>query len=133
MFLAGGVGITPIRSILRDAHAAGHVFQDALLLFGNRDERCVPFEDEFSAMGDIGVRLVVCLEKPSEKWEGERGLITAEMVRRYVDPANSQVFLAAGPPVMVSAMEHVLDASASSRIDGSLSVLGRRSRRSIRA
>ena len=49
-FLVGGVGITPARSMLRDACAAGRVFDDALLFYGNRDASCVPFEAEFAAM-----------------------------------------------------------------------------------
>ncbi len=108
-FLAGGVGITPVRSILRDARAHGRVFADALLLYGNRDETCVPFADELLGMGDVGLRTVVCLEEPSDAWKGERGLITAETIRRHMDPADGRVFLVAGPPAMVDAMERVLD------------------------
>lgn len=108
-FLVGGVGITPVRSILRDARQRGRVFADALLLFGNRDADCVPFEAEFLSMGDIGVRMVVCYEQPPIGWTGESGFITAEMVRGYLDPADGRPFVVAGPPVMVAAMERVLD------------------------
>ena len=107
--LVGGVGITPVRSILRDARARDRVFSDALVLYGNRDETCVPFSEELLAMGDLGVRTVVCLERASDAWTGERGFITAETVRRYMDPADGRLFLLAGPPAMVGAMEHVLD------------------------
>jgi ferredoxin-NADP reductase len=107
-FLAGGVGITPVRSILRDAVARGRHFDDAVLVYGNRDESCVPFQSELEAMEGIGVRLVVALERPPQDWSGEAGFITAEMVRRYV-PSDGRPFLVTGPPVMVSAIEHVLD------------------------
>ena len=108
-FLIGGVGITPVRSILRDAAARGRRFDDALLLYGNRDESCVPFVDEFEAMGDIGVRVVPCYERPSEEWDGERGFVTAEMVRRHMPVGDGRPFVVTGPPPMVSAMEIVLD------------------------
>jgi ferredoxin-NADP reductase len=108
-FLVGGVGITPVRSLLRDALQSGRVFDDALLFYGNRDARCTPFAEEFAAMGEIGVRLVLCLERAPNGWEGERGFITAETVRRHVDPLDGRPFLVAGPPVMVEAMECVLD------------------------
>jgi ferredoxin-NADP reductase len=108
-FLVGGVGVTPVHSVLRDAHARGRRFNDALLLYGNRDESCVPFLGEFEAMGDIGVRVVVVFEEPPEGWTGESGFITAETVRRHVDPADGRPFVVTGPPAMVAAMELVLD------------------------
>ena len=67
-FLVGGVGITPIRSILRHADATGSAFEDALLVYGNRDESCVPFADEFARMERIGLRTVICYEHASETW-----------------------------------------------------------------
>ena len=108
-FLVGGVGITPVRSLLRDARAHGRVFDDALLLYGNRDESCIPFGAELAAMSDLGVRLVNVLERPTGEWEGERGFIDAEIVRRYLGPDDGRPFVLTGPPVMVAAVEGVLD------------------------
>jgi NAD(P)H-flavin reductase len=70
----------------------------------------MPFADEFRAMSDIGVRTVLCLEHPGPDWAGERGFITAETVRRHLDlGADNRPFFVTGPPVMVDAMEKVLD------------------------
>ena len=108
VFLTGGTGITPVRSILRDAAARGRGFDDALVLYGNRDETCVPFGAELAEMADIGVRLVLCYERASDTWQGERGFITAETVLRHA-AVDSRPFVVTGPPVMVGAMERVLD------------------------
>jgi ferredoxin-NADP reductase len=108
-FLVGGVGITPVRSMLRDAMQTDRAFDDALLLFGNRDESCVPFAQEFAAMSPIGVRTVICYEHAGDAWIGERGFISAETVRRHLDATDGRPFVVAGPPVMVAAMERVLD------------------------
>ncbi len=109
-FLVGGVGITPARSMLRDACATGRVFDDALLFYGNRDASCVPFEAEFAAMASNGVRTVLCFEQPPAGWSGERGFITAETVRRHLGPPeDDRPFIVAGPPPMVESMELVLD------------------------
>jgi ferredoxin-NADP reductase len=108
-FLVGGVGITPVHAILRDAVQTGRDFADALLIYGNRDEDCAPFAEEFAGMVSIGVRTVLVYERPSDIWDGERGFITAETVRRHVDPLDGRVFLVAGPPVMVDVMERILD------------------------
>jgi len=108
-FLAGGVGITPVRSTLRQAKVDGRSFVDVLLLYGNRDETCVPFLEEFEEMADMGVRTIVVYEQPPRLWTGERGFITAETVRRHVDPDDGRPFVVTGPPVMVEVMERVLD------------------------
>jgi ferredoxin-NADP reductase len=108
-FLVGGVGITPVRSMLRDAAARGRRFADALLLYGNRDDSCAPFLGEFEAMGQIGVRTVVVYERPAAGWAGESGFITAETVRRHIVVTDGRPFVVTGPPVMVEAMEAVLD------------------------
>jgi len=108
-FLVGGVGITPVRSALRDARSRCRAFADAPLFYGNRDESCIPFRRELEAMSESGVRLVNVLEVPSPQWKGERGLITAELVARYVEPDACQSFFVTGPPAMVTAMERVLD------------------------
>lgn len=108
-FLAGGVGITPARSLLRDAVLTGRAFDDALVVYGNRDPGCVPFLAELEAMGGSGVRVVPVYEQPPVGWAGERGFITAETVARHVNPGDGRVFYVSGPPVMVDAMETVLD------------------------
>jgi ferredoxin-NADP reductase len=109
-FLVGGVGITPARSILRDAAARGRVFEDAVLFYGIRDASCVPFADEFAAMGPNGVRTVLCYEDAPAGWTGGRGFISPELVRGHLDPgADDRPFVVAGPPPMVEAMERVLD------------------------
>jgi glycine betaine catabolism B len=108
-FLIGGIGITPVRSVLRDAASRGRHFDDALLLYGNRDETCVPYLGEFEKMDGIGVRVVVAYEHPPRGWTGETGFITADMVLRHMDADDSRPFVVAGPPAMVSAMEAVLE------------------------
>lgn len=110
VFLVGGVGITPVRSMLRDACARGRVFEDAVVFYGNRDDSCVPFAAEIDAMSGCGVRTVLCYESPPTGWAGETGLITAETVRRHLAGApGDRTFIVAGPPLMVEAMEVVLD------------------------
>lgn len=108
-FLVGGVGITPVHSILRDRAQRGEAFEDAVMFYGNRDEACIPYLSEFLAMGDLGVRVVSVLEHAPEAWSGERGFITADIVRRHLED-DGRPFLVAGPPIMVVSMEAVLDA-----------------------
>lgn len=109
VFLTGGVGITPVRSFLRDALATGRDFDDALVLYGNRSQRCVAFLDELQAIEGHGVRVVLCYEHPDAGWQGESGFITAETVLRHIGSIGGRLFAVSGPPPMVDAMEAVLD------------------------
>jgi len=108
-YLVGGVGIAPARSMLRDAMHRRHVFDDALVLYGNRDAKCVPFQDELLAMDSAGVRVVPVLERPHPGWTGETGLVTASIVARHCDLADGRPLYVAGPPPMVAAVQRVLD------------------------
>jgi len=108
-FLVGGVGVGPARCMVRDAAQRGTGLT-ALVFDGNLDETCVPFKDEFDGYerDDPRVRFVHVLEKPSEAWTGERGYITADLVRRHCDPADGWHWFVTGPPAMVTAMRQVL-------------------------
>lgn len=108
-FLTGGVGVTPVRSLLRSAAAEGRTFADALVMFGVRDDACTPFLDDLRGLAEAGVRIVVVCEHPSPEWRGERGLITAERVKRNGGEGAKRTFVVTGPPMMVMAMEAVLD------------------------
>jgi ferredoxin-NADP reductase len=108
-FLVGGVGITPARSILRDRVLKGEPFDDAVVFFGNRDESCIPYREELDAMGPMGVRVVNVLERPPADWGGEAGFVSAQIVRRHLDTTDGRMVIVSGPPVMVVAMERVLD------------------------
>lgn len=108
VFLTGGIGITPARSILRDAEQRGTDLR-ATVLFGNADDTCVPFADELRHMGEEGLcELVLVYERPPADWPGERGMIDAALVARHVDVSGDMPFVVSGPPAMADAMDRVL-------------------------
>lgn len=111
LMLAGGVGITPIRSILRDAWQHGRSLSGALL-YGNRSIECIPYGDELEKSSGDELCVVHVLEHPPEGWNGERGFVTVDVVKRHMDPLQVDLAIAAGPPAMVEAMEKVLDGLA---------------------
>jgi len=108
-FLVGGVGITPMRSIVCDSvqRATGLT---ALVFDGNLDESCIPFREEFDGWEreHPGISFVHVLERPGEQWAGERGYIGADTVLRHCDPTDGRHWFVSGPPAMVDAMSRVL-------------------------
>ncbi len=99
VFVAGGVGITPIRSMLRCLADRGDD-RPAVLICGNRTEGDILFRDELAGLPE-NVRVVHVLSAAGEDWDGETGLITREVIERHagelLERAEAYV---CGPPPM---------------------------------
>lgn len=108
-FLVGGVGVTPARAIIRDAVQRDTGLEIALF-YGNQDEGSIPFGAEFDryAATHPEIRVVHVLAAPGAEWKGERGFITGEIVRRWVEPLDGWHWVVTGPPAMITAMARVI-------------------------
>jgi ferredoxin-NADP reductase len=108
-FLVGGVGVTPAHSIIRDAVVRKTGLAVALF-YGNQDQDGIPFGAEFDvyAAEHPEIAVVHVLAAPRPGWAGETGFITAEVVRRHVDPLDGWHWVVTGPPAMIDAMKRVL-------------------------
>lgn len=107
-FLAGGIGITPVVSILRDA-VMTRPSLDAAVFHGNGSAVCRPYADELFELTRRlpGLRVIEVIENPEADYEGERGLLTEEVVRRHLDSFGTRAWAVSGPPAMVEAMKRV--------------------------
>jgi ferredoxin-NADP reductase len=110
VFLSGGIGITPCRSMIRDAEQRRTGLR-VRLFYGNHDQVCVPYSGEFAdyERKDRRFKVIHVLEDPLPGWVGERGFITADLVRRHVQALEEWLYVITGPPAMVTAMETVAD------------------------
>ena len=118
VFVAGGIGITPIRSILTQA-AFDADLRETFLFYSNRRAEEAAFVEELARMESrpSGLRLVSTLtgaEATNEGWAGEQGRVDLDMIARYVDPAAA-TFYVSGPPAMVSGLRDVLAGSGIER------------------
>ncbi|MDX1396242.1 MAG: ferric reductase-like transmembrane domain-containing protein [Gemmatimonadota bacterium] len=109
VFVAGGVGIAPIMSMLRTLADRGDR-RPMVLVYGNADRESVIFRDELEALRSrLDLRVVHVLEDPPEGWTGERGLITGEIVRRALPPRASELhYFICGPTPMSEAVQKAL-------------------------
>jgi ferredoxin-NADP reductase len=122
-FLTAGIGITPVRSILRFMADTGTALP-VTLIYGNSNEETITFRDDLeeTARRLPSLELVHVLSAPTRSWEGRRGHIDAELVRSVVtDPSTSPLYIS-GPPPMVEAMRAL---AAELGIPSSLLVLER--------
>ncbi|MCI5210097.1 MAG: FAD-dependent oxidoreductase [Candidatus Electrothrix sp. ATG2] len=106
--LAGGIGITPIQSMLVDS-AFRHDRRRITLIYGNRDDDDVPFADDLVKFSLSGLRVVHVLERSFGKVQAYQGRINAKIIRSEVrSDLQEATFLISGSPVMVGAMEEQL-------------------------
>jgi ferredoxin-NADP reductase len=119
VFLAGGIGVTPFRSIVVSAARAS--LQHRLFLFySNRSPKDAAFLDELEKLQEVNpnykfIATMTEIKKAARSWRGESGRIGKEMILRYVPDLAKAMYYVAGPPDMVLALEEALiDAGVSS-------------------
>ena len=109
VFVAGGIGITPIMSMLRSL-AEENDSRPLILVNANQTWDDVTYREELEALTkELNLRIIHVLEDPPESWDGETGLVTRELLDRYLPPErhNFQYFLC-GPPAMFNAVRESL-------------------------
>ncbi|MGR0481663.1 MAG: ferredoxin--NADP reductase [Candidatus Electronema sp. V4] len=102
--IAGGIGITPIRSILADM-AQRLDPRPVTLIYGNADETDIAFAEELAALPLPQFRLAHVLQKTDGRLKAYAGLISTEIIRAETQNLDAATFLLSGPPVMVKAVE----------------------------
>ena len=115
VFLAGGIGITPFVSMLRQA-AHDRVPRKLQLLYSNRRPEDAAFLAELQQLQlrNPNYRFVgtmTGMEKSRQPWSGEIGPIDKDMLARSIDDINAPTYYIAGPPAMVDAMQNMLSGS----------------------
>jgi ferredoxin-NADP reductase len=112
VFLAGGIGITPFRSIVLWA-AKEKLPHRIVLFYCNRRPEDAPFLAELQSLeGDNPkykcIASMTQMEKSHRPWHGETGLIDQAMLGRYLKGAASPIYYIAGPPAMVKGLHDML-------------------------
>lgn len=107
VFVAGGIGLAPLRPAIYAAMADRHRFGNIAVLYGARTPEDILFAKEllkWKARFDIDVQVTV--DRATGNWQGRVGLVTKLIASGGFDPNNS-VGYTCGPEVM---MLHVVDA-----------------------
>ncbi len=102
VFVAGGSGITPFMSIIRQAAADGWPL-DITLIHGCRTLDEALFDEELSGYqrDSDRFRRVVVVSEPAEGYEGPSGFLDTDILRSAVPDAEGRVFYLCGPLAMV--------------------------------
>ena len=117
--LAGGIGITPFRSMLLDAKKRG-LSHMIYLFYSNRRPEDAAFLKEFTEQVSpqfVFVPTMTNAELSFIPWAGEIGYIDRVMLEKYLPKGSSPVYYLAGPEPMTHAMRTLLESMGVSNDD----------------
>src|SRR5215211_2860042 len=122
VFLSGGIGVTPFRSMIK--YATDMQLPVKIIMFdSNRNRNNILFKNEFDEWANMNKNLKIIYtisEKDqndeqaslstANEWKGEYGRINKAMILKYVDinVLNNSIFYICGPPSMLKAIQILL-------------------------
>ncbi len=111
LLIAGGIGITPLRSMILTMKDRGDVRPVVLLYAANNFEAAIYHQELETLQSEMNLKVVFVLAEPPSTWTGERGHIDAALLKRYL-PAQFMRFqyFVCWPSAMMDAMETHLTA-----------------------
>lgn len=112
VMFAAGIGITPLRSMIREMVAMNDD-RDIVLVYSNRGLNGISFEAEFRSLVDIHLSFYVhfLLTGPvPDGWDGEVGRIDEEKMKRLLPSVDNTEFLMCGSKEFMETVAALLSA-----------------------
>lgn len=108
-FIAGGIGVTPFRSMVEELVRRGEP-RDLTMLYGNNRLSDIAYAELFQeAAKKIGMHTVYAVAEPEEEgYDVHQGFIDEALIRREIPDWQERMFFISGPRVMVVRFERAL-------------------------
>jgi len=101
MIVAGGIGLAPLRSLIRHVLSGREKYGRLIILYGTKTPADVLFAGDLEAWrADQRNEVLVTVDEPTPDWQGHTGVVTTLFPKVTIDPANTVVVSMVGPPVM---------------------------------
>lgn len=109
VFIAGGIGVTPFISFVKNALDKNQKIPGVLFYIAHDVSEFV-YKDLFAtAEKKIGLKVIYVLgENPPKGWNGEVGRLSEEMIKKHLSDFESPIYYISGPQPMVMAYEDLL-------------------------
>ncbi|MHC4294233.1 MAG: FAD/NAD(P)-binding protein [Planctomycetota bacterium] len=100
LFVAGGIGLFPLRSLINEVLDDRAGFGRAIILCGSKSPAERMFTDDLDQWKQRSdVEYLETVDRPDESWEGNVGVITTLFPKVSIDPSRTFCVIV-GPPVM---------------------------------
>lgn len=110
VFVIGGVGVTPVRSMVAQA-THDRTAHKILLLHSSRTPDDLPFRADFERFAKENPNfsyIPIASDSAPDGWQGENGRINVAMIKKYVTDLSKPMYYLSGPPGMVKSMRQLL-------------------------
>jgi ferredoxin-NADP reductase len=108
VLIAGGIGITPLRSILTSLEKKKGKSGTIILIYGNLNTEDIAFRDELENLKLPDYHLVHVLSDTTGMENAYQGFINADIISQEVPKSSNAHYMISGPPVMVEAIKKAL-------------------------
>ncbi|MDH5297952.1 MAG: FAD/NAD(P)-binding protein [Desulfobulbaceae bacterium] len=100
LFVAGGIGLAPLKSVIDHCLDSGHDGR-IVILYGSRTPEDIAFKGELAAWEKMAnVTSLLTVDSGGPGWQGAVGVVTTLLPQVDLDPAGSMAFVC-GPPLMI--------------------------------
>ncbi|MCX5904423.1 MAG: FAD/NAD(P)-binding protein [Proteobacteria bacterium] len=100
LFVAGGIGLVPLRSLIKYSLEHRDAFGRIIILFGARSPQERLFTDELAAWSKRSdIEFLETVDRSDDGWKGNVGVITTLFKEITIEPRKTAVMIV-GPPVM---------------------------------
>ena len=109
VLVAGGIGITPLYSMCQTMAERGDK-RPVLLFYGANNLEDLTFREELEALKTrMDLQVIYVLRDAPDDWQGERGYIDGEILKRYLPEYHQYyMYFICGPAPLMDAMEIAL-------------------------
>ncbi len=110
-FIAGGIGVTPYRSIIKYLLDKKEK-RDIIFFYTCGSESEFVYRDIFAqAVSELGIKVIYVIteeDKAPENWSGERGRISKEILEKHISDLKERKFYLSGPNAMVESYDQLI-------------------------
>lgn len=110
VFIAGGIGVTPFRSIVKYLVDKGEK-RDITIFYSNRNVEEIVYKDIFDEAEKLNIKTfynLTDLQNIPENWQGEKGRITGDLIKENVKDHKERIFYISGPQEMVDGFKKII-------------------------
>ncbi len=101
ILVAGGIGLAPLRPVICQLLSNRNQFGNITLVIGSRDPLALLYPYEYERWRQCGLDVQVTVDRASETWRGNIGMVTSLLDRLSITRPASTLLMTCGPEVMM--------------------------------